>query len=115
LRGSLEAALRDLEAPEMAKASEEARVERRQTLIRALLLANPALPLDEYASEQWGVSLFQGRDALYVTDSAGHPPAAIRKGFEKVELVAVWREERRGLPLRLIWAFLCHNYRSLPL
>ncbi|MDD5351181.1 MAG: glycosyltransferase family 39 protein, partial [Chthoniobacteraceae bacterium] len=52
LRGSLEAALRDLEAPEMAKASEEARVERRQTLIRALLLANPALPLDEYASEQ---------------------------------------------------------------
>ncbi|MEI8233473.1 MAG: glycosyltransferase family 39 protein [Verrucomicrobiota bacterium] len=115
LRGSLEAALKDLAAPEMAKASEELRVERRQALIRALLLVNPALPLDEYASEDWGVSLFQGRDALFVTDQSHRVPQSIRKGFEKVELVGVWKEERRGLPLRLIWAFACHNYRSIPL
>lgn len=115
LKGSLEAALKDLEPRRMAEVSEEVRVERRQALIRALLLANPALPLDEYASEQWGVSLFQGRDALYVTDAGKNPPGAIRKAFEKVEPVQVWKLERRGLPLRLIWVFHCHNYRSLPL
>jgi len=32
-----------------------------------------------------------------------------------VELVAAWQEERRGLPLRLIWVFACHKYQSLPL
>lgn len=115
LRGSLEAALKDLSGPDRTKASEELRVERRQALIRALLLVNPALPLDEYSSEDWGVSLFQGRDALYITDQSRRVPAAIRKGFEKVEMVAAWKEERRGLPLRLIWVFACHNYRSLPL
>jgi len=115
LRGSLEAALKNLSVPEMAKVSEEVRGERRQALIRALLLVNPALPLDEYSSEDWGVSLFQGRDALFITDQSHRVPAAIRKGFEKVEMVAAWKEERRGLPLRLIWVFACHNYRSLPL
>ena len=112
-RAALETALAELDRK--GEANEERMAERRRVLIRALLAINPTLPLDEYASEDWGISLFQGRDALFVTDKGGRPPGAIARGFEKVELVAMWEEKRRGLPLRLIWVFACHNYRSLPL
>jgi hypothetical protein len=115
LRGTLEAAIKDLDVPAGKKVDQEAMADRRRALIRAMLAVNPKLPLDEYASEDWGISLFQGRDALFVTDKSKNPPPAIRKGFETVELVATWKEERRGLPLRLIWVFACHNYHNLPI
>ncbi len=111
-RGALEAALKGLDAP---AADEQTMADRRRALIRAMLTVNPTLPIDEYASEDWGVSLFQGRDALFVTDRSPSAPEAIVKGFDKVEMVATLSEARRGLPLRLIWVFACHNYRSLPL
>jgi hypothetical protein len=111
-REALAAALKEMEA---LKPGDAAATETRRTLIRALLAIDPALPLDEYASEEFNVSLFHGRDALFITDQTRRPPRAILAGFEKVELVAQWEEKRRGLPLRLIQVFACHNYRSLPL
>ena len=114
-RDALAAALKDIDAPGSLKPGDEQMAERRRALIRAMLAVDPTLPLDEFASEDWGISLFQGRDALFITDKSAHAPSAIQKGFEKVELVATWQEERRGLPLRLIWVFACHNYRSIPL
>jgi len=89
--------------------------DRRRALIRAMLEVNPALPLDEYASQEAAVSLFYGRDALYITDQENFPPQAIVGGFEKVEPVASWIVTRRDMPLRAIFVFLCHNYHNLPL
>ncbi|MEI6560863.1 MAG: glycosyltransferase family 39 protein [Verrucomicrobiota bacterium] len=114
-REALEAALKELDAPGSAKPEGGQMAERRRGLIRAMLAIDPTLPMDEYASEDWGISLFQGRDALFISDQQGRLPTAIKKGFERVEPVATWQEERRGTPLRLIWVFACHNYRSLPL
>lgn len=112
LRDELQAGIKGVETP---VADQEQMAERRRALVRAMLAVNPSLPLDEFSTEDWGISLFQGRDALFVTDGNGDAPPAITKGFEKVELVATWQERRRGLPLRLIWVFACHNYRGLPL
>jgi 4-amino-4-deoxy-L-arabinose transferase-like glycosyltransferase len=111
-REALIAALKGLEA---FKPGDPKGTEARRGLIRALLAINPALPLDEYASEELNVSLFHGRDALFISDLSRRPPRAITAGFEKVELIAQWEETRRGMPLRLIRVFACHNYRSLPL
>lgn len=109
---TLEAAAKAVATPKKG----EDRVELRGTLIAELLKVNPALPLDEYASEEVAMSLFYGRDALYVNDSGGNRiPTAIENGFEKVELVALWAQERWGEPLRVIRVYACRNYRSLPL
>ncbi len=114
-RDALAKALDGVNDPKLPKDGNEA-ADRRRALIRAMLAVEPSLPLDEYASEEMGVSLFYGRDALYITDGDNdRPPTAIRGGFEKVEMVALWEETRRGLPLRTLRVFACHNYRSLPL
>ena len=74
---------------------------------------------DSYYTEEQGVNLFEGRDALYVTDESKtgseRPPSAIERGFERVELVRLFRIERRGQPLRDLRVFACYNYRTLPL
>ena len=114
-REALEAALKEIAEPGSLKPGDEKMSERRRALIRAMLAVDPTLPMEEFASEDWGISLFQGRDALFISDKSSHLPSAIQKGFEKTELLATWQEERRGLPLRLIWVFVCHNYRTIPL
>ena len=114
-REALAAALKELDSPGSVNPDDEKMAERRRALIRAMLALDPTLPVEEFASEDWGISLFQGRDALFISDRSGRPPSAIQKGFESVEWVGAWQEERRGLPLRLIWVFVCHNYRSIPL
>jgi Dolichyl-phosphate-mannose-protein mannosyltransferase len=74
---------------------------------------------DAYYTEEQGVNLFEGRNALYVTDESRtgseRPPSAIERGFERVELVRLFRIERRGQPLRDLRVFACYNYRTLPL
>ena len=74
---------------------------------------------DAYYTEEQGVNLFEGRNALYVTDEsktgAERPPSAIERGFERVELIRLFRIERRGEPLRDLRVFACYNYRTLPL
>lgn len=114
-RDALESALKGIAESGSLQPGDEKMAERRRALIRAMLAVDATLPVDEYATEDWGISLFQGRDALFISDRSDHAPSAILRGFEKVEQVATWQEERRGLPLRLIWVFLCHNYRSIPL
>ena len=114
-REALQTALRNVEASS-AQNNEQNAQENRRILIRALLAVDPKLPLDEYASEEMGVSLFFGRNALYVTDREERwVPNALSKSFEKVEMIELWQETRRGLPLRSIRVFACYNYRSLPL
>ncbi len=78
-----------------------------------------AAPQDAYYTEEQGVNLFEGRDALFITDESHtgseRPPSAIERGFERVELVRLFRIERRGEPLRDLRVFACYNYRTLPL
>jgi hypothetical protein len=84
-------------------------------------VAPPAgtMPTDSYYTEEQGVNLFEGRNALYITDEsksgAERPPSAIERGFERVELIRLFRIERRGEPLRDLRVFACYNYRTLPL
>lgn len=94
---------------------ESARAEARQKLAAAIHAAMPKARLDEYYTEE-GVNQFIGRDALYITDRGEeHAASAIERGFEKVEMIALLEIKRRGLPLREVRVFACHNYRSLPL
>ena len=76
-------------------------------------------PQDAYYTEEQGVNLFEGRNALFITDEsrtgAERPPTAIERGFDKVELVRLFRIERRGQPLRDLRVFACYNYHTLSL
>ena len=113
-RDALAAALAAANDPKTAGTAEGA--ERRRTLIRAMLAVDATLPLDEYASQEATVSLFYGRDALFITaDGSENPPTSILGAFEKIEPVAHWFETRRGHLLRPVRVFVCHNYHSLPL
>ncbi|MHA3773297.1 ArnT family glycosyltransferase [Verrucomicrobiota bacterium sgz303538] len=80
---------------------------------RALRALRPELAIDESFVEQHGVNLFAGRSALYITDrSEEKPPSSIKSGFEHVEMIACIDLMRRGLPLRQIRIFACHNYKG---
>jgi len=71
---------------------------------------------DEYYTEEQGVNMFQGRNALYITDrSEQKVPTSIREGFERNEIVALFVIERGGQPLREVRIFACYNYRGQPL
>lgn len=114
-RDALAAALSAATDPKLPKEGPEAD-DRRRSLIRAMLAVEPSLPLDEYASQEMGVSLFYGRDALYITDrDDSHPAPSVVHAFEKCSLIACWEETRRGMPLHSVRVFLCRNYHSLPL
>lgn len=88
----------------------------RRRLVQALQKARPQLPLDESFVEEQGVSLFAGRDALYVTDRPEEgAPSTIKGGFEKVEMIACLDLRRRNLPLRQWRIFACYNYHGMSL
>jgi 4-amino-4-deoxy-L-arabinose transferase-like glycosyltransferase len=71
---------------------------------------------DEYYTEEGGASLFVGRSALYITDRAEErPPSAIKRGFERAEMIRCIDIRRRGLPLRQLRVFACYNYRQISL
>jgi hypothetical protein len=113
-RAALEAALTAI--PGDKPRTDPAAAEPWAALTRALRDAAPELGLDEYYSEEEGLSLFVGSNALYITDRAEErPPSSIGNAFERTEMIAHVRQERRGLPLRELRIFACHNYRSLPL
>jgi hypothetical protein len=81
-------------------------------------VATPAgsKPAEEYYTEEQGVNLFTGRNALYISDEVNdEPPSAIERGFERVEMVALLDIRRRGLPLRTVRIFACYNYRTISL
>jgi len=75
-----------------------------------------AKPVEDYYTEEQGVNLFTGRNALYITDAIDDlPPTSIERGFERVEMVTLLDIRRHGMPLRQVRIFACYNYRTISL
>jgi 4-amino-4-deoxy-L-arabinose transferase-like glycosyltransferase len=73
-------------------------------------------PEGEVYTEENGVNLFVGRDALFVRDGEKkRVPHNIQAGFQSTELVGTIQVWRYGKVLRTWQVFLCRNYRTLPL
>ncbi len=71
---------------------------------------------DMSESSEEGTCLFAGRTALYITDRGEeNPPRIFKQTFEKCELIAVFDQTRRGLPLRQLRIFSCKNYKPMGL
>lgn len=76
----------------------------------------PAKGSEDYYTEEQGVNLFIGRNALFITDDINDsPPSELERGFEKVEMVKLFNVTRHGLPLKQIRIFACYNYKTVPL
>jgi 4-amino-4-deoxy-L-arabinose transferase-like glycosyltransferase len=70
----------------------------------------------EVYTEENGINLFVGRDALFIRDGdKQRVPHNIKAGFQTTELVGTIQVSRYGKPLRTWQVFLCRNYRTLPL
>jgi hypothetical protein len=77
---------------------------------------NTPLPDGEVYTEEEGVNLFAGRDALYIQSGKGElVPHNIKAGFQTVDRIASVEVTRFGTPVREWQVFLCRNYRTLPL
>src|SRR5215475_13735665 len=73
-------------------------------------------PESEVYTEENGINLFVGRDALFIRDGKKQRvPHNIKAGFQSTELVGTIQVSRYGSPLRTWQVFLCRNYRTLPL
>jgi hypothetical protein len=73
-------------------------------------------PDGEVYTEENGINLFIGRDALFVRQGEkGHVPHAIGAAFQSTEPVGTIEVLRYGKPMRIWQVFLCRNYRTLPL
>ena len=73
-------------------------------------------PESEVYTEESGINLFVGRDALFIRDgNKQRVPHNIKAGFQSTELVGTIQVSRYGNPLRVWQVFLCRNYRTLPL
>ncbi|MEP6955233.1 MAG: glycosyltransferase family 39 protein [Chthoniobacterales bacterium] len=67
-------------------------------------------------SEEDGVNLFTGRNALYVQASnKTEVPRNISAGFASADLFSTIEVRRFGQVVRTLRVFLCKNYRTLPL
>jgi Dolichyl-phosphate-mannose-protein mannosyltransferase len=73
-------------------------------------------PEGEVYTEESGVNLFVGRDALFIRDGEkGHVPHNIQAAFQSIEPVGTIEVRRHDRVLRTWEVFLCRNYRTLPL
>lgn len=60
-----------------------------------------------------GKSAFLGRTALYFTSSSAEaPPFRLRRTFRDCQPLTIFDVVQRGLPLRRIKVFACHEYRG---
>ncbi|MEP7015084.1 MAG: glycosyltransferase family 39 protein [Verrucomicrobiota bacterium] len=67
-------------------------------------------------TEESGVNLFVGRDALFIRDGAkDRVPHNIRAGFQSTEPVGTIEVRRFGKIVRTWQVFLCRGYKTLPL
>ncbi len=67
-------------------------------------------------SEEDGVNPFAGRSALFIEDGDYRDvPRNITQAFQTVEKVGTVEVRRSGRPVRTLSAFVCKNYRTLPL
>src|SRR5215469_6187618 len=73
-------------------------------------------PAGEVYTEESGVNLFMGRDALFIRDGEkDHVPHNIQAAFQSIEPVGTIEVSRYGKVIRTWQVFLCRNYRTLPL
>src|SRR5205809_2612380 len=73
-------------------------------------------PESEVYTEENGINPFVGRDALFIREGEkGRVPHNIRVGFQSTEPVGMIEVRRYGKVLRIRQAYLCRNYRTLPL
>ncbi|HEX4665323.1 MAG TPA: glycosyltransferase family 39 protein [Chthoniobacterales bacterium] len=77
---------------------------------------NAARDANEIYTEEEGVNLFTGRDALYLQlGKKGRPPRHIRNGFGRTELIDTIEVRTGGRLLREVQVYACYDYRTLPL
>jgi 4-amino-4-deoxy-L-arabinose transferase-like glycosyltransferase len=73
-------------------------------------------PEDEVYTEENGVNVFMGRDALFIrSGEKEHVPHNIQAAFQSIEPVGTIEVSRYGKVIRTWQVFLCRNYRTLPL
>ena len=73
-------------------------------------------PDGEVYTEENGINLFLGRDALFVrSGEKGRVPRNIEAAFQSNELVGTIDVSRYGKVIRTWQVFLCRSYRTLPL
>jgi len=73
-------------------------------------------PEGEVYTEENGVNLFVGRDALFIrAGEKGRVPHNIQAAFQSTELVGTIEVSRYGKVIRIWQMFLCRSYRTLPL
>jgi 4-amino-4-deoxy-L-arabinose transferase-like glycosyltransferase len=73
-------------------------------------------PEGEVYTEESGINLFVGRDALFIRQGEKERvPHNIRAAFQSAEPVGTIEVRRYGKILRTWQLFLCRNYRTLPL
>ena len=69
-----------------------------------------------YYTEEQGVNLFTGRNALFLQlGRRGHPPRSIRGGFGRTELISTIEVRTGGRVLRELRVYACYDYRTMPL
>jgi hypothetical protein len=74
------------------------------------------LPEGEVYTEESGINLFVGRDALFIrAGEKQRMPRNIQAAFQSAELVRTIEVSRYGKVMRIWQAFLCRSYRTLPL
>ena len=70
----------------------------------------------EVYTEENGINLFVGRDALFVRDGEKRRvPRNIQAAFQSTEPVGTIEVSRYGKVIRIWQVFLCRSYRTLPL
>jgi hypothetical protein len=73
-------------------------------------------PDGEVYSEENGINLFIGRDALFIrAGDRKRVPRSIEAGFQSTEPVGKIEVSRYGKVIRTWQVFLCRSYRTLPL
>ncbi|MEO6872571.1 MAG: glycosyltransferase family 39 protein [Chthoniobacterales bacterium] len=72
-------------------------------------------PNDVYTEEQ-GVNVFIGRNALYLQEGKmERPPRSITGGFKRVEPIATIKVRVGDQLLRQLHVYACYDYRTMPL
>ena len=73
-------------------------------------------PESEVYTEENGINLFVGRDALFVrAGEKEHVPHSIQAAFQSTEPLGTIEVSRYGKVIRIWQVFLCRSYRTLPL
>ena len=78
----------------------------------------PNAPRDpnEVYTEEEGINLFTGRNALFIQDGRKeHAPRSIRRAFQRTEQIAIIEVRSGAQLLRELQVYACYDYHTLPL